>query len=673
MARPSPQTIDVPPLSLRAEVSSFNEEQRTVDLIFSTGAPVERFDWMSGKRYLEVLSMEPKAIRLERMNSGAPLLDSHSAWSVTDQLGAVVPGTARIEKGHALATVKFSARAAVAGVLQDVKDQIIRSVSVGYRVRAFVEDTSKDGVIPTRTATDWEPYEISLVSMPADNGAKIRRADVETNSCILISRDLPKETVMAETPGENVRQDKSEFVVEQDPLKPESTTQRLALADDKKKEPNDRDRGVIAERERVQGINNACRAARLPNAFGDDLIQSGMSLVDAQTRVFKELQSREADGPRPGGVALASVSDNMVHVRAGIENAILHRISPTLFKLEDVGRDYRGMTLIGIADSYLKAQGVRTTRLSKSEIAGMALGLNQRGGYHTTSDFADLLEGIVSQTLRKAYDEAPQTYTVISRQMTAPDFKNITMLQFGEAPALVEVKEHGEYTRGTIGLGKEAFALKTYGRIFAITRAALVNDDVDAFSQVPLKFGRSARTLESDLVWAQITGNAQMGDNENLFSAAHANLETDGDRISIDSLSRARRAIRLQTSTDGTTMMNLTPKYLLVPPSLETVAQQFVGQITPSSAANANPFSGLLTVIAEPRLEDDSALAWYLAVSPDQTDIVVYAYLEGQTGPTIEQRVGFDVDGLEIKCRHDFAAKVVDWRGLHKDPGEEDS
>jgi hypothetical protein len=115
-----PQTIDLPSLSVRAAVGAVNTDARTIDLIFSTGAAVDRFDWMTGKRYREVLSMEPKHIRLDRLNSGAPLLDSHSAYSITDQLGAVVPGSARIENGKAVATVKFSARDCGRADLQDV-------------------------------------------------------------------------------------------------------------------------------------------------------------------------------------------------------------------------------------------------------------------------------------------------------------------------------------------------------------------------------------------------------------------------------------------------------------------------------------------------------------------------------------------------------------------------
>ena len=180
-------TIEMPPLCVRASVGTVDAEQRTVELIFSTGAAVERMDWFSGKRYIERLSMKPEHVQLERMNAGAPLLDAHSAWSIHDQIGVVEPGTARIEGGQALATVRFSRRDAVEPIFQDVKDRVIRSVSVGYRINRFEEAAGKDGGLPTRTATSWTPYEVSLVPMPADIGARVRdekRGD--TNTCLIL-------------------------------------------------------------------------------------------------------------------------------------------------------------------------------------------------------------------------------------------------------------------------------------------------------------------------------------------------------------------------------------------------------------------------------------------------------------------------------------------------------
>lgn len=188
----TPQTVDLPALSVRAAVGGVNKDARTVDLVFSTGAAVDRMDYYSGKRYREVLSMDPAHVRLDRLNAGAPLLDAHSAYSVGDVLGAVQPDTARIANKQGIATVRFSKRDSVEPIFQDVVDGIIRNVSVGYRVYKFVEDTPKDGGTPTRTAVDWEPFEVSMVPMPADTGARVRSGDKsDTNACVILARDLP--------------------------------------------------------------------------------------------------------------------------------------------------------------------------------------------------------------------------------------------------------------------------------------------------------------------------------------------------------------------------------------------------------------------------------------------------------------------------------------------------
>jgi hypothetical protein len=290
---------------------------------------------------------------------------------------------------------------------------------------------------------------------------------------------------------------------------------------------------------------------------------------------------------------------------------------------------------------------------------------------HTTSDFANLLADVANKTLRQAYEEAPQTWGPISRRTTLPDFKPVKRLQLGEAPALVEVGEHGEFTFGTIGEGKEQFQLLTYGRRFAITRKALINDDTDAFSRVPTLFGRSARNLESDLVWAQITGNPVMGDGVVLFhTASHFNLSSSSDAISVAAIGAGRAALRVQKGVDLVTLLNLFPLFLIVPAGKETIADQFVSQnLMASQSSNVNPFAGRLKVIAEPRLDVNSATAWYLSADPSQIDIMEHAYLEGEEGPMVESRVGWEVDGLEVKCREDFAAKVIDYRGLWKNPG----
>src|SRR5262249_30229612 len=154
-------------------------------------------------------------------------------------------------------------------------------------------------------------------------------------------------------------------------------------------------------------------------------------------------------------------------------------------------------------------------------------------------------------------------------------------------------------------------------------------------------------------------------DGTALFASGHNNLSGSSDAIAVASIGAGRAAMRKQTGVDGTTLVNVNPLFLIVPPAKETLADQFVStNLLASQSSSVNPFAGRLTVISEPRLEvgigstSGSGVSWYLAASPDQIDVLEIAYLEGENGPVVESRIGFDVDGLEIKCRHDVGAKV---------------
>lgn len=661
-----PTTVELPPLCRRASLtpSTIDEENRTVDLIFSTGAAVRRTDYWTGKSYIEKLSMDPKHIRLDRLNSGAPLLNSHNGYSIDDQIGVVEDGSARVVNKKAIATVRFSARPAVDGIWQDVRQKILRNVSTAYIVHRFEEEVPKDGGIPTRTATDWEPYEVSLVPMPADYGAQIRggKPADETHPCQIITRgEAPLDDPKEETPMEE--RTTPETLVEP-PVIP-----RMSLADPTP--PSDAEAATVAERARIEGINHAARSSRMSSEMLDKFIKDGTPLPDVQRAALEIVRTRGGDdkaGPQSGGGRDVVMGDDpLVHLRAGIENALKHRVAPHYFKLDDAGKNYRTMSVLDTAELFLKHRGLRTTSMTRTEIVKQALEL--RTGYHTTSDFAEILGNVVKATLRAAYGEEPQTFAPIARRVTATDFKQMKRIQIGNAPDLEKVLEHAEFTRGTITESKETMQLETYGRIFAITRQALVNDDLDAFSTVPTMFGRSARKKESDIVWGVITDNAVMGDGNALFSAAHLNLETDGDVISVASMSRARLAMRLQSY--GGSRIGLVPRILIVPPSLETAAEQFLAPIVAAqTTANQNIFAGKFQIIVEPRLEDDSTTAWYVAADASQVPVIEYAYLDGQEGVSIETRSGFDIDGLEIRARLDFDAAAVDFRGIHKDPGE---
>ena len=127
-------------------------------------------------------------------------------------------------------------------------------------------------------------------------------------------------------------------------------------------------------------------------------------------------------------------------------------------------------------------------------------------------------------------------------------------------------------------------------------------------------------------------------------------------------------AFRVQKAPKGT-ILNLQPRYLIVPAALEQTADQLIWPINlaASTVTGVVPsWIQSLVKVVEGRLDAASATTWFLSCDPSQMDTIEYCYLEGQQGIFIETRQGFDVDGVEIKARLDFAAAAIDYRGLAK-------
>ncbi len=153
---------------------SFNENDNTIEVVWTAGATVRRLSWLDGE-FDEELIVSPNSVRLERLNAGAPFLDTHSRHSLENVIGNVVRGTARIEGGKGIARIKLSAAPDAANRVARIKEGTVVNVSTGYIVRE-VERTERDGKIPLIRVTDWEPFEISAVAVPADPSAQIRTA-----------------------------------------------------------------------------------------------------------------------------------------------------------------------------------------------------------------------------------------------------------------------------------------------------------------------------------------------------------------------------------------------------------------------------------------------------------------------------------------------------------------
>jgi HK97 family phage prohead protease len=146
--------------------SAINDKDRTVEIAFSSEAPVERYFGT------EVLGHEATNVRLGRLNNGGAVLVEHDR---RDQVGVVVKASIdKDRKGRA--TIRFGKSARAEEIFQDVKDGIRRLVSVGYRIHKQETKNEAGGVESVRV-TDWEPFELSLVSIPADDSVGVGRGE----------------------------------------------------------------------------------------------------------------------------------------------------------------------------------------------------------------------------------------------------------------------------------------------------------------------------------------------------------------------------------------------------------------------------------------------------------------------------------------------------------------
>lgn len=654
-------TIDVPALRRQADFlpATIDEAARAIDVVWSTGARVRRQP-LFGEPFDEELSLEPASVRLERLNAGGPLLKVHDTRTLDAVIGSVEPGTARIEQGRGIARVRFSAREDVEPIWADVRAGHLRAVSIGYQVHRF-EVTRPANAPEIWRAVDWTPFEISAVPVGADPAAGFRSVDRLT-PCVVDRNDAATQerTSMDETP--NTPAPRPSPCPSEPGAALEQPSTRAHAAEPVT--PGLIAEAQAAERERVGTIHDLAGRLGLGRALAQDLVLRGVGLDEARRVMLDKVAAASDEARTFPHVAFPSGGrDERLTRREAVANALLHRYSPGVFALEEPAREYRGMTLLELSREFLASAGVNVRGMSRDEIATRAL--------HSTSDFPEVLAAVTNKTLRQAYDVYPRTFTPFCRQVLATDFKTMSRVQIGEAPQLLKVSEGGEFKRGSIAESKESYRIETYGRVVAITRQVLINDDLEAFTRIPAMYGTAIATLESDVVWGIITANAPMADGVNLFHATHKNLATTPAALSVTAIGEGRAAMAKQTGLDKKTVLNIRPSYLIVPAALELASEQLVAQnLVPARTPDIVPVSiRSLTPISEPRLDAASLGAWYLAASPSQIDTIEYAYLEGQQGAYIETRNGFDVDGVEIKCRLDFGAKAIDWRGLYRNPG----
>jgi len=630
-------------IRVRAKDADAKDGNRTFDLSFSSEEPVLRTSWFE-EPWIEILSHDAGDVDFTRLQNGAPLLYNHRIGP-ENRLGKVENATVANKRGEA--TVRMSRRNALMDEFwRDIEDEILVNVSVGYQIveRVLVKEHA-DG--PDEYRCRWMPFEISIVDIPADATIGVGRS--KNYEVIDIGgATMPKTT--ENTPAEGERKAQVPVTPSTEPATDNTEAVRAqALADEQTR------RAAIRESFTPHAEDADTRA--LLDACLDDV---EVTAAEANTRLLKHLGTQgtpsarievgETDKEKFRDATLEALS-----ARAGL-------ISHDEIKM---GGELRGYSLQELARMSLERAGVNTRRLSRLEMVGRAI-------THSSSDFPYILSNIANKSMLKGYMEVPEVFDRISRVGNLSDFKVADRLNMSAFSDLEEVLENGEYKHGTFSENREQIQLATYGKKFAISRQAIINDDLNAMSRIPLAMGQAAKRKVGDLVWAVITANAAMADGTVLFHADHSNLASSGGAPTVATVSAAKAAMAKQTDPSGNATVRMPAATIIVPVALEGTTKTLVASETDPSKANSkvpNIHRGTLEVVSDARLDVNSAVKWYLGSDAQMFDTIEVGYLDGNPNPFMEQQNGWDVDGVEMKVRIDAAAKALDHRGLYQNPG----
>lgn len=633
--RRSPTRTDLHVRKAPARATSFDPENGSFTAVIATGTPVQRRDSTYGD-YFEVLSMAPKSIRLERLRSGAaPLLDSHRSGSAKDKIGIVTD--ARIENGELVADAKLSPRDDVKPIASDLAAGTAPAVSVGYQVFASVESRDQGGNLLI-THTDWMPIEVSLVAIPADPNAHVRN----------LKGNTAMKTQNVNNQNENLTDDDSGVIVTR----------------------SQDDGGSQNDRRALEFYELAARRG-LSAEFARGHIRAGSTVEQFRLAMLEESAANAVVISSRSGDENNATLDNPDFLARSIEGALVARMTGQ--RPEGASAELMGRTLLDMGAMLVQARGGRPAWGNRDRLATQVME-RSIGGMLATSDFPNLLTTSGNRVLNEAYRAAQTPLMGLAKRRDAVDFRALTTIKLSEAPRLSEVKEGGEVTHGSRSEAKESFKLKTYAKIFSLSRQAIINDDLGAFADSNAAFGRAAAQTEADLLVSLLTPNSGNGvnldDGSPLYGtgATRGNKAAAGAAISITTLNAARQALRGMKDIDGKTPINVTPKHLVVGPAKETEAEQFLATtLYPNQNSAVNPFAGKILVSVDPRLTGN---AWRLFADPAEIATIMVAYLNGADGPAVETRLGWDVLGLEVRAVLDFGCGVNDFRGTYLNPGD---
>lgn len=559
----------------------------------------------------EVLSHAPGAIDMSRAAAGLPLLVNHDrtalpAGRITDikVVDGKLRGNVRIDESR-----------------DDILGLVSRGTLTDTSISYLINNSKRDSR-GNRVVTSWTPYEASFVSVPMDPSVGVGR-----------SFDEPTE-------GETMPHDE-----------------------------NTGEGAQIEERERMLAITDAFAPFAGRKGFAEkqrEFLENGTEL-DAVKWITSQLAATETENQTPVGEQRGHVhagADAADKFRDGAIKALSTRSGLSDDPIND--NEFSSFSMKDLARRSLELGGVSLRGLNDSQLVERAISPGTANT--TTATFTHVLEAVVNKGVFNGFSEFPSTWQEWCSVGSTPDFRQFSRPGLSHFDDLAVVAENGSYTDGSFADKKETATPDKRGRVFSITREAILADDTSQFSTAAVRLGGAGARSIDQAVYTKLAANDVMvEDGLALFVAGHNNLN-EGTAGAPDTtrIKAAYTAMRKQTDQNSV-KLDIRGQYLIGPVDLahdldEITEAEYdpagtAGTLTPNRVKRLG-----LVPIHTAHLTDTND--WYMA-GPKGTTVEV-VFVQGQRSPVLERENGWLVDALHWKVRMEFGVIVLDWRALQK-------
>lgn len=691
------QQRDITTRSFQLRAQTVNEEDRSVEAVISTDAPVEVWDWRRGETVDEVLLATAAQIPAQM-----PMLANHDRWSLDSVLGSI--RGLRVDGGSIIGRLCFAKDDEDSEkAWNKVRQSHIVDVSVGYRVNEATEIAPGQtanvsgkqytaGKRALRIVTNWTPKEGSLVPIGADQAAKIREDQTTNYHRKEGSNVNPKLRAFLETLGLRHEANEAEAQTYYDSLPQADKARADAAAKDQPTTPTEPTRNeptganparpddpaevarqaVVAERERVRQLTDLA-GSDVPAEVRQRAINEGWDVSRASAEFLTAVRASRTGGVGPG-----------IHVHGHDTDCNARSLAAGLLigqGLDPTNQIYRSGGSMPARSERLTEQdadrGHRYRSMSSFDLMRECVGIDTGKRFYSPEEMFDYLRdrsapsgGTLSYVfstnvyarLIQGWETVGDTTTGWCEEEDVPNFLEQEEISL-QANARLERLARGDTAKdATAKDSHETYKIARYAKKFVIDEQDIIDDRLGAIMRMPQEMGEAARNLRPDLVYSLLLENPTMGDTGAAFNntvvttnGGHANLTTGA--LASGSLKAAISAMVKQrlnrTSKDPGRALVIRPKFLIVPAALEWTARELTASAALAKlfADSNDPFYSQLNLLSQEGLR---------VVADDRIGAI--GVLDPKTG---EARTGLDTNWFLTSGR---GLRVAYRRGTGRQP-----